>query len=404
MKREKNSWCYPQRWKAHSAAALQLPPELVEWGLWVDTAAMPNAWGASALYKTLITGSTVTLPTESLIATKSCGLLFPSPLLHTQSSSATPMKYLVHFIPPHLQAWFLGEIGEQFHLYRHFSGLILNPGWCDVKGSNTLKIFSLIPIFYARCLSLKSTSWPLLHSLCRVPWDSWSGVQPNLPWHGQLWSDVLREGLRHLPRQQDDEVRVQIPLVLCCALPGLPGSGGHSHLQSAKERCLDFPDMTHRLLMLRTTAFALPGLCRSASEVLLLLCLFCLCCSLHRSCWKNYIKPAAFTLHFCMTVLLQSCLCINRCISGRTYLCQDSSNHHVTLLQNPCGNSFLPAGTPEHTKYGTFTWSPPPSARAGLAQASSEGSWAGGSWALDTEWIRSLSHWLVISPLKKICG
>lgn len=124
------------------------------------------------------------------------------------------------------------------------------------------KLYLLYLFSYACCLSLKSTSWPLLRSLCRVPWNSWSGVQPNLPWHGQLWSDVLRERLWHLPRQQDDQVRVQIPLVLCCALPGLPRSGGHSHLQSAEERWLDFPDMTHGLLMLRTTAFALPGPCR----------------------------------------------------------------------------------------------------------------------------------------------
>lgn len=39
----------PQRWEQHRAATLQLPPELVEWGLWVDTAAMSNAWGAFAL-------------------------------------------------------------------------------------------------------------------------------------------------------------------------------------------------------------------------------------------------------------------------------------------------------------------------------------------------------------------
>lgn len=136
--------------------------------------------------KTLIAGSTVTLLIESLAATKFCGLLFPRPLLPTQSSPAKPMrsrapgrcstwashfrqswgtgcreqgclgkgvcslegkmkqsvmiltgsgrplKYFVHFIPPHLQAWFLGEIWEEFYLYRHFSGLILNRGWCDV--------------------------------------------------------------------------------------------------------------------------------------------------------------------------------------------------------------------------------------------------------------------------------
>lgn len=90
---------------------------------------------------------------------------------------------------------------------------------------------------------------------------------------------------------------------------------------------------------LRTTAFALPSPCRECVRGLtLLLRHFCLCLSLHRSYWIINTNSAAFTSHFCMTVLLQSCLCVNWCSSGRTYFCRDSSNQHVTLLRTPCGN------------------------------------------------------------------
>lgn len=106
-------------------------------------------------------------------------------------------------------------------------------------------------------------------------------------------------------------MRVQVPLVLCRALPGLPGSGGHPHLQGAKERCLGVPDMTHGLLVLGTTAFALPVHAGNASEIFFtsmpgLPLLF-----IAELLLKKDINPAAFTLHFCMTALLQNCLCIN---------------------------------------------------------------------------------------------
>lgn len=83
----------------------------------------------------------------------------------------------------------------------------------------------------------------------------------------------------------------------------------------------------------------IPGPCRECVRGLtLLLRHFCLCLSLHRSYWIINTNSAAFTFHFCMTVLLQSCLCINWCSSGRTYFCRDSSSQHVTLLRTPWGN------------------------------------------------------------------
>lgn len=92
MKGEKNSWCYPTEMKGTQNSSSSAATWTGGMGPVGGHSSNANAWGSSALYKTLITGSTVTLRTESLTATKSCGLLFPSPLLHTQSSSATPMR------------------------------------------------------------------------------------------------------------------------------------------------------------------------------------------------------------------------------------------------------------------------------------------------------------------------
>lgn len=39
-------------------------------------------------------------------------------------------------------------------------------------------------------------------------------------------------------------MRVQVPLVLRGALPGLPGGGGHPHMQGAQGCGLGLPDMT----------------------------------------------------------------------------------------------------------------------------------------------------------------
>ncbi|CAG08753.1 unnamed protein product [Tetraodon nigroviridis] len=64
-------------------------------------------------------------------------------------------------------------------------------------------------------------------------------LQQDVPWRGWLRGDVLRPRLRHVPGQPHHQVRVQVPLVLRRAVPGLPAAGGRAHLQG--------PDVTGTL-------------------------------------------------------------------------------------------------------------------------------------------------------------
>lgn len=82
----------------------------------------------------------------------------------------------------------------------------------------------------------------LLPELGNEPWlpsrrllgDSWARVQQDVPWNRQLRGHVLRPGLRHNPCHTHHQVRVQVPLVLCCALQGVRGHRGRAHVQSAQ--------------------------------------------------------------------------------------------------------------------------------------------------------------------------
>lgn len=245
MKGEKNPCCYSTEMRGTRSSNSSAATWTGEMGPVGRHSSDAKCLGCFCTHfcKTLITGSTVTLPTVSLAATKFHNLLFPSPLLPTQNSPAKPMSsqepwrystWASHF----RESWGTGcreqegaawlpwqgcllsggklrkdeikrddinrirqslEVFNPFYsfsspdlisrgntrailpYYRHFSGLILNPGWCNVKGSNTLQIKSPIPIFICLLSFLKTrlltfAAFPLLRSLCRVPWDSWPGV------------------------------------------------------------------------------------------------------------------------------------------------------------------------------------------------------------------------------------
>jgi len=57
-------------------------------------------------------------------------------------------------------------------------------------------------------------------------------VRPVVPRAGQLRGHVLRPRLRHHARPAGHQVRVQVPVVLRCGVPGLRGNRGRAHVQA----------------------------------------------------------------------------------------------------------------------------------------------------------------------------
>lgn len=71
-------------------------------------------------------------------------------------------------------------------------------------------------------------------SFCRVLGHSRESLQQVLQGHGWVWSDVLRPGLWHNAGCTRHQVRVQVPLVLCRQVQGMPGDSRLPHLQSTE--------------------------------------------------------------------------------------------------------------------------------------------------------------------------
>lgn len=81
--------------------------------------------GCTHFCKALVIGNTVTLPIESLAATRFCGLLFPSPLLHTQAPQQSQGSRAPGRLTPHLAIPFQTVLGVQG---------CLGKGVCSLEG------------------------------------------------------------------------------------------------------------------------------------------------------------------------------------------------------------------------------------------------------------------------------